>query len=415
MYTVAVNGHVLSTGTSATDLNNYSSSATWTIPAADILSGANTITFTVTNPANDPATGAPFGNPNPAGLLYSLTINNNECVAPASVTTNPATAITLTGGTLNGTNGPTAADNTSFWWGTTSAGPFTSMADPSSEFPAGWSHDVGLGSALAGGAFNEALTGLIPGTTYYFAAWSQVGGIWYPGAVLSFNTTANTGTGEISGIKFEDWDADKSPYESKWEVKLSGWTIYLDNNNNGVLDAGDTSTTTDSHGAYKFTGLVAGTYHVHEVQQAGWVGITPVSGVYNVTLTAGGKVKNENFGNFKLGSISGMKFNDINGNHKKDANEPGLLGWTITLTGPHGYASTTVTDVNGNYSFTGLMQGTYKLSEVMKTGWKQTVHPGPVKINSDTNAIKKNFGNKLKVSGNKNNDKDDGQDVENAN
>ena len=394
MYTVTVNGNLLSTGSSATTLNNYSSPSTWTIPAADLLSGSNTITFTVTNPAVDPITLVPFGDPNPAGLLYSLTVNNNECVVPASVTTDPATLVTSTSATVNGTNGPSAGTDTSFWLGTTPAGPFTPSPTPVP--PAGWS-GVDSGAQLAGAAFSHAYTGLTPGTTYYFAAWTLVSGTWYPGAVLSFIVT-NTGTpklGSISGIKFEDWDADSSPYEKQWEVKLGGWTIYLDTNNNGVLDSGEPSTVTNNQGAYSFKNLPAGTYHVREVQKPGWIGITPATGVNDVVLTAGKNVKKVNFGNFKLGSISGMKFNDANGNGKKDNGEVGLAEWTINLKGPgaSGPTVSTVTNASGNYSFTGLHAGTYTLSEASQTGWNQTTHPGKVTIDSDTNATKKNFGN----------------------
>jgi len=303
MYTVSVNGHAINTGTSGTDLNNFSSTATWAIPAADLLTGSNTITFTVTNPANDPATNQPFGDPNPGGLLYKLTINNNECVTPV------------------------------------------------------------------------------------------------------------TGTASISGSKFEDWDGDGSPFETKWEDGLSGWTIYLDINNNQTLDAGDISTTTGKNGAYKFTGLVAGTYHVREVQKAGWTQTYPsanaVTDQWTVTLTDGQAAKKKDFGNFELGSISGMKFNDINGNHKKDGGEPELQGWTIKIKGNNGYASSTVTDVTGHYNFINLPAGNYVLSEVMQTGWRQTVHPTPVHVYSDTSVSNKNFGNTQKTKGRGDNDSDD--------
>src|SRR6185503_8422516 len=40
-------------------------------------------------------------------------------------------------------------------------------------------------------------------TTYYFAAWSNVGGTWYPGSILTFTTLGNGSTtppsGDISG------------------------------------------------------------------------------------------------------------------------------------------------------------------------------------------------------------------------
>ena len=87
MYTVSVNGNVIDTGTSAFDLNNFSTVDTWNIPAADLVSGENTVTITVTNPAADPETHVPFGNPNPGGLLYKLTVNSETCPpeAPAPV------------------------------------------------------------------------------------------------------------------------------------------------------------------------------------------------------------------------------------------------------------------------------------------------------------------------------------------
>ncbi len=79
-----------------------------------------------------------------------------------------------------------------------------------------------------------------------------------------------------------------------------------------------------------------------------------------------------------------MKFNDQNGNKKKDPGEPGLAGWTIKLKKPDGSTVSTVTDSQGNYSFTGLKAGTYTLSEVMQSGWTQKLAPGSVKIQSGT-------------------------------
>jgi hypothetical protein len=46
---------------------------------------------------------------------------------------------------------------------------------------------------------------------------------------------------------------------------MSGVTVYIDANNNGQLDSGETSTTTDGSGNYSFTGLTAGTYSIAAV------------------------------------------------------------------------------------------------------------------------------------------------------
>ena len=176
--------------------------------------------------------------------------------------------------------------------------------------------------------------------------------------------------------------------------RLSGWTVYLDKDNSGTLTAGDPTTTSDSHGNYRFSGLVAGTYHVREIVQSGWNETYPKNGKYDITLAAGKISKKNDFGNYKPGVISGTVFNDQNGNHRKDAGEPGLSGWTIKITGPHGFSSSAISASNGGYSFGNLLSGWYFLSETKQSGWYQTVHPYPVYVQSGTNAINRNFGDK---------------------
>ena len=75
---------------------------------------------------------------------------------------------------------------------------------------------------------------------------------------------------------------------------------------------------------------------------------------------------------------SGQKFNDLNNNHAKDAGEPGLPGWTITLWNSTQTAVVAVagnpqlTDASGNYLFTGLAPDTYVVCETPQAGWNQT-------------------------------------------
>jgi hypothetical protein len=71
------------------------------------------------------------------------------------------------------------------------------------------------------------------------------------------------------------------------------------------------------------------------------------------------------------GSICGTKFNDLNGDGIKDANEPGLQGWQITL--DDGYMLyPMVTGINGEYCYTGLNAGHYSVFETNQAGWTQT-------------------------------------------
>jgi uncharacterized repeat protein (TIGR01451 family)/fimbrial isopeptide formation D2 family protein len=95
--------------------------------------------------------------------------------------------------------------------------------------------------------------------------------------------------------------------------------------------------------------------------------------------------------------ISGLKFNDLNGNGVQDLLEPGIAGWTIKITDSSGVTQTTTTDAAGNYSFTVPAPGTYTVAEVLQSGWAQTapftgtysvtVSPGQIITNQ-------NFGNR---------------------
>ena len=73
--------------------------------------------------------------------------------------------------------------------------------------------------------------------------------------------------GSISGTKWDDLNGDGVRNEN--EPGLAGWTIYLDNNQNGRLDEGETFVITDSEGNYLFEGLEATeTYTVAEVPKS---------------------------------------------------------------------------------------------------------------------------------------------------
>jgi hypothetical protein len=98
----------------------------------------------------------------------------------------------------------------------------------------------------------------------------------------------NNPIGKIEGIKWNDQNGDG--VKNTGEAGLAGWTIYLDQNKNGTLDTGETSTTTDANGNYSFIGLAAGNYTVAEVMKPGWQQTSP------------GAVSN---GSFETGNFTG--------------------------------------------------------------------------------------------------------------
>lgn len=135
-------------------------------------------------------------------LVGGFFVANAFAIAILPVTTDPATSITSTDATLNGTNGNTAAENSSFW---VSTNPVFDVSTPS--IPAGVYSTPVLGAVGVGASFsaplsivttNGIITGgvsgnmpaITPNTTYYFVAWSDVGGTWSHGEILSFSSAS---------------------------------------------------------------------------------------------------------------------------------------------------------------------------------------------------------------------------------
>jgi hypothetical protein len=98
--------------------------------------------------------------------------------------------------------------------------------------------------------------------------------------------------GSIAGRVFKDSDADG--VQDTNEGGVAGWQVYLDLNQNGSYDAGDTLTTTDSAGNYVFEYLSWGDYVVRQIQRAGWQATTVSS--YTVSLRSSEDVSGSVFG-----------------------------------------------------------------------------------------------------------------------
>lgn len=100
------------------------------------------------------------------------------------------------------------------------------------------------------------------------------------------------------------------------------------------------------------------------------------------------------FTNTATGTISGIKFRDVNGNGSWDANEPGMHGWLIQLSD----GRTTRTNSEGEYSFDINALGSFTITEQAVPGWTLTYPPaGLHQVNiSELSQVMENlnFGNK---------------------
>jgi uncharacterized repeat protein (TIGR01451 family) len=86
-----------------------------------------------------------------------------------------------------------------------------------------------------------------------------------------------------------------------------------------------------------------------------------------------------------VGSVSGRKFEDKNGNSEWDSNEPGLGAWIINLKGQDGEVVKSATTSSrpadlGSYSINDIFPGTYTLEEApyLYAGWTQTYPAGNI-------------------------------------
>ena len=81
----------------------------------------------------------------------------------------------------------------------------------------------------------------------------------------------------------------------------SGWKVYIDLDNDSVLDSNEVFATTDANGAWTLSGLAAGTYKVRQVLLTGWKQTTPSNNYgLNVTLAANQVIGGKLFGSKKI-------------------------------------------------------------------------------------------------------------------
>ena len=174
-----------------------------------------------------------------------------------------------------------------------------------------------------------------------------------------------------------------------------GDRVWEDMNYNGIQDAGEAgvkgvtvkllnsagtvvaTTVTDTNGNYLFGNVNAGSYKVQVVaptgyyytkqDQAGWNGTdsavnsTGYSGIFS--LAAGQSLLKLDAGLYRKASIGDKVWADWDHDDVQDAGEGVVKNVKVMLQNASGTTiATTYTDVNGNYKFTNLDPGTYRIA-----------------------------------------------------
>src|SRR5207248_916243 len=146
---------------------------------------------------------------------------------------------------------------------------------------------------------------------------------------------------------------------------------------------------------YAFSGLGPGTYRVRQVLPAGWQQTTADPAA--LSAASGTNVSGLDFGAFQKVSLSGVVFQDTDGDGAQGAGEAGLSGRTVYLdangSGTLDQAERSpATDPTGAYSFTGLGTSTYRVRQVLPAGWAQTTADPDITPSSGTDVTGVNFG-----------------------
>ncbi|MCA9217170.1 MAG: hypothetical protein KDB27_29075, partial [Planctomycetales bacterium] len=226
--------------------------------------------------------------------------------------------------------------------------------------------------------------------------------------------------GSIHGYKFRDNNGNK--VQDTDEPRLEGWTIYLDQNNNGILDwtdannngawdagEGEVWTLTDSHGEFWFEHLPYGAYYVREVLIEGWdqttdnpPPLTPPSGVEYVAASGQAHLPGPNvtyptmkseviipelaFGNRSTSSLHGFKFEDYNADGIYDPADGDIPmgGIEFKLIGDiDGDGDIDelieITDHGGEFWFVNIAPGEYIIQE-LPTSWPGIMASTPSEI-----------------------------------
>ena len=145
---------------------------------------------------------------------------------------------------------------------------------------------------------------------WFSTAWQNQTGMNDNSGSLNLNVYECVNYGSVALGKCNDINGDGGECDGS-EPMLAGWTLFLDENGNNILDGEERSGITNSEGMVYFTNVLPRNYGLCEVEQGGWSRTKPSnSNCLDVNLAPGGGLAFYFANQEELPGISITKSND---------------------------------------------------------------------------------------------------------
>ncbi|MDZ4779578.1 MAG: beta-propeller fold lactonase family protein [Planctomycetia bacterium] len=220
-----------------------------------------------------------------------------------------------------------------------------------------------LGALAAGSAVTVRTTGIISGNGTVGAVAVEAGGKLAPSPTLATLKTGalTVATGGVVELEIVGGTADR--LQVTGTVNLTGGSLAIIATTPATLNQ---YVLVDNDGGDPIVGTFAG---------------MPEGTVINVGGATAYITYHGGDGNdvalVTSAAVSGLVYDDVNSNHRRDDGEPGLEGWTVYVDANgngqlDGAEIRAVTGSNGQFTLIGLTPGVHRISEVIKPGWTQS-------------------------------------------
>ena len=194
--------------------------------------------------------------------------------------------------------------------------------------------------------------------------------------------------GSIGGMLYQDRNGNR--VADTGEPGIAGATVTLTSDLcGGQRAACRDPQVTDATGRYQFPGLTPGLYQVQAATPATWVAQGATTQAVNLGSAGAGGA---NFGYQARGAITGVLFQDLDGNASQSHNESGVAGVALTVLQDGVAVAGALSDLRGGYQIDGLEPGSYLVRITLPAGFAPVTPLEQPVLLGDGSAVNVSFG-----------------------